>query len=254
MFVRVGTLYQLMLFWYANPSFMANDKYIFTPKLVLFDLDGTLLDTMQIYADVAAELIATNYAMDRGRARALYLATSGLPFVRQIDMIVGLNPKNKQTVEMFERQKLEATQMVRITPGDKNTLKNLSKKGYVLGITSNNMQENVNEFVQQENLQSIFCRWLGWNDPGRINKWLGREKPSSKGEVHVSDFERVLKMPRSEMLFIGDSLKDAELSASSRVAFLPKLGTFTKEDFMDKFPGAHKNFISSISELHNLLP
>lgn len=229
-------------------------SFLAQKKVILFDLDGTLVDTMQIYADVAAELIASRYGLDRGRARALYLATSGLPFVRQIDMIVGLNSKNKQTVEMFERQKLEATQTVRIPQGDKNVLKSLRDRGYSLGISSNNMQENVNEVISHENLQDIFCRWLGWHDPGRMGKWLRLERPSSKGEVHLSDFERVLKVPREKILFIGDALKDAEIAERCGVAFLPKLGTFTKEDFMAKFPGKHEHFVSSIAELNNLLP
>ncbi len=233
---------------------MINPKYPFAPKLVLFDLDGTLVDTMQIYANVAADLISTRYGLDKARARALYLATSGLPFVRQIDMIVGLNPKNKQTVEMFERQKLEATETVRIPQGDKNVLKSLSDRGYLLGISSNNMQENVNEVVSHENLQNIFCRWLGWHDPGRISKWFRLEKPSSKGEIHFSDFERVLKVPREEILFVGDALKDAEIAERCKVNFLPKVGTFTREDFSSKFPEKYQYFISSISELDNLLP
>ena len=223
-------------------------------KVILFDLDGTLVDTMQIYADVAAKLISSRYGMDIVRARALYLATSGLPFVRQIDMIVGLNAKNSQTVSMFEREKLEATETVRIRDNDKNALKSLSKKGYSLGITSNNLQENVNKFVSEEGMQNIFCRWLGWNDPGRVNKWLGLQKPSSKGEVHMSDFERVLKVPRSEMLFIGDSLKDAEIAEHEGVDFVPKTGTFSKEDFIAKFSGRHEHFVSDIAELNNLLP
>lgn len=228
--------------------------YTFKPRLVLFDLDGTLVDTMQIYADVAAGLISSRYGMDKGRARALYLATSGLPFVKQIGMIVGVNPKNKETVLMFERQKLEATETVRIMQNDKNVLKSLKNRGYILGITSNNMQENVNEVVNHENLQNVFSRWLGWHDPGRISKWLRLERPSSKGEIHFNDFERVLKIPRSEMLFVGDSLKDAEVAQMCGVTFCPKLGTFGKEDFGAKFPGVHKYFVSSIAELSNLLP
>lgn len=217
-------------------------------KLILFDLDGTLVPTMQTYADVAARLLAARHAIAPERARALYLATSGLPFVKQIDLIVGQSPRNKETVRMFEAQKLVETKNVRIAESDRAALSSLRAKGYLLGITSNNQQENVNNFVRDEGLKNVFCRWLGWNDPGRLDRWVRRVKPSSKGEMHFRDFEKMLSVARADMLFVGDSLKDAEMAARAGVDFVPRVGTFAAHEFVAAWS------VTSVAELNNRLP
>src|ERR1700742_4647011 len=58
------------------------------PRAVLFDLDGTLIDTMQVFADVAADVMVRHHALDRTAARTAYLATSGIPFFQQLEKIV----------------------------------------------------------------------------------------------------------------------------------------------------------------------
>ena len=233
---------------------MIDAKYPFSPKLVLFDLDGTLLDTMSEFANVASGLMAERHGMAPALARRRYLETSGLPFVLQIDIIAGRGEKNAETVRLFEEQKLQATRHVGLERGVRETLDELVGRGYLLAISSNNSQKNVNEFIRRENLQNVIKRWLGWHDAGRRERWFRARLASSKGEAHFSDFERVLKVPRHAILFVGDSLKDAEIAERCGIDFLPKVGTFNQEDFMKKFPDSHKYFISNISELNNLLP
>src|SRR3954463_3576699 len=53
------------------------------PKVLLCDLDGTLIDSMPTLADLATEVIEARYGTPRVLARELYLATCGLPFVKQ---------------------------------------------------------------------------------------------------------------------------------------------------------------------------
>src|SRR5688572_17094982 len=57
------------------------------PRVLLCDLDGTLIDTMPILADLATDVLAEVFGMRRDLARDMYLATSGLPFIRQLDFI-----------------------------------------------------------------------------------------------------------------------------------------------------------------------
>ena len=226
------------------------------PKLICFDLDGTLVDTMQPYADVAADLLSARHGISRDLARQKYLETSGLPFVKQIGLIVGEVAKNSETVRMFERQKLEATRHVRLSDSVRATLETLVRNGHTLAISSNNLQENVNEFVRRENLPGVIKRALGWGiegRKGRLLRFLGlRVKHLGKGEFHFSDFERVLGAPRERMMLIGASLYDAAIAAQFGVDFVGKLGTFPREAFANTFPGAP--LISHISELESLFP
>ncbi len=228
----------------------------FIPKLVLFDLDGTLVDTMQAYADVAADLISARHGLNREIARSRYLETSGLPFVKQIDLIVGAGLKNAETEHLFEKQKLEATSDVRLPEDNREALQMLNNRGYLLAISSSNLQKNINEFVRREALGSIIHRALGWGIEGRGRKLLRalgfNLGEIGKGDFHFDDFERVLKVPRKQMLFVGDSLKDAEIALNGGLYFIAKLGTFNKEDFVSKFPKI-TGTVNHVKELLNLL-
>lgn len=214
----------------------------FDPKLICFDLDGTLVDTMQLYADVAAELLSARYEIDQAEARSQYLATCGLPFVRQVDLIVGKNPnRNSETVEIFEEKKLEATKDVRMASDDRAVLEALVKKGYLLAISSNNTQENVDRFIRQEKLQDLIQTYgLGFIS--------GRH---GKGEEHFSLLSEVTDTPRDRMLFVADGLKDAEIAQKCRVDFVGKLGTFRREDFEARGVSC---VVTHLKELLDLLP
>jgi len=225
------------------------------PGIICFDLDGTLVDTMQLYADVAAELLSARYGVARDLARQKYLETSGLPFVKQINLIVGDDAQNLETVRMFEKQKLEATRHVRLEDSVRTALEELVRNGHTLAISSNNLQENVTEFVRRENLHGVMKRALGWGIEGRSHvllRFLGlKAKHLGKGDFHFSDLERVLGVPRNQMVLVGDSLHDADVARQHGVSFIGKLGTFGREEFAAKFPDVQ--LISHISELDTAL-
>ena len=50
------------------------------PRVLLCDLDGTLIDSMPTLAEIAAEVMEEVYATPASLSRELYLATCGLPF------------------------------------------------------------------------------------------------------------------------------------------------------------------------------
>ena len=56
-------------------------------QLLVFDLDGTLIDTMGDYADKAAALIRDHYGTPKDEARRRYFETSGVPFEQQLEQI-----------------------------------------------------------------------------------------------------------------------------------------------------------------------
>src|SRR4051794_5279725 len=75
------------------------------PKVLLADLDGTLIDTMPVLADLASEVMTETYGMQRSLARELYVATCGLPFCQQLEAICPGDARNAAAADEFETRK-----------------------------------------------------------------------------------------------------------------------------------------------------
>jgi len=196
------------------------------PRVVMFDLDGTLVDTMGGFADIAAEVMAARHGVDWGWARGKYLETSGLPFCKQLEVIFPGHVENQAASDEFEARKLavcEATSMDAMTIEGLEGLRGLGLK---LVVSSNTGQTVVDAFVEREGF--AFDLALGF-DPAQ---GLG------KGRPHVERALAVFGVDPGELLFVGDSLKDADLADECGVPFIGRLGTFREDDFRRRDPAA----------------
>jgi phosphoglycolate phosphatase-like HAD superfamily hydrolase len=193
---------------------------------LLFDLDGTLVDTMPAFADLAAEVMAVRHGVDPVWARARYLETSGLPFVQQLELIAPGHPANPGASDEFERRKLavcEATPMDARTVAGLEALRGLRLR---LVVSSNTGQSFVDDFARREAFP--FDLALGF-DPAR---------GLAKGRPHVDRALATFAIARTQLVLVGDSLKDADLADQSGVAFVGRIGTFAAADFIRRDPGA----------------
>jgi phosphoglycolate phosphatase len=203
---------------------------------VLFDLDGTLVDTMQTFADVAATVIEETHGIEWASAREAYLATSGIPFFQQMKLIAPNDPRNGQAVERFERDKLTATEGVGANEATVVALRRLGMRGIRVAVSSNNFQEQVDKFV--ESCRAPFDLALGFGDG------------LAKGEPHFDHACSKFECTRDDIVFVGDSLADAALAVDAGVRFVGRLGTFTVDQFRAVVP--HAALIDEIDELLTL--
>lgn len=230
--------------------------------IFVFDFDGTLVDTMDAFADLAAELISTNSTLKEyyieidgkknkelsfDEARKEYIRTSGLPFIRQLGVIFGYEPNGPTNpvyipvAEQFEKRKQEVIKDVKLSKDVLDTLNYLKEKKYTIAISSGNFAKNIKEFFEHESFQPDLI--LGCED-------------GIKGDAH---FARIKKESQcddnSKIVFVADSLVDLQRSYaySPQVKFIAKLGTFTEEQFKKAaktFSSLYKT-IKEISELKN---
>lgn len=206
------------------------------PKLVLFDLDGTLVDSMGIYTEIASQLISEHYGLSKDEARKLYLKTSGLPFIKQLEIIFPEDEKNGRVAETFERLKGEVVKSLRIESEGVEVIKRLRDMGVLTAVSSNNLQEYVEEIVRSSGAKPDYV--LGWDG-----------KDFTKGEPHVEYLERKTGINRKNFLMVGDSLSDLKLAKSSGIEFVALLRHFKEEDFRAMDPSA-----KTIKALKDLLP
>jgi len=208
-------------------------------RAILFDFDGTLVDTMASFADTAAGVISARYPMPHQTARARYLETSGVPFFQQLEVLFPGDARNKAAADTFEQQKLDAFFDESFEPDVVETLATLRDCGLFVGVSSNNFQSLVERFVSRE--QVPFDAVLGCIPPDFF-----------KGKDHFDYLQNNHGVAPSETLFVGDSLMDAVRAAESGVRFVGRTGTFGHADFNHHTAGTPT--VDRLSELLALIP
>jgi phosphoglycolate phosphatase-like HAD superfamily hydrolase len=193
------------------------------PQVLLCDLDGTLIDTMPILADLAASIITEGYGMPRGLARELYLATCGLPFFQQLEAICPGDARNGATADRFEAAKPALCRAARMPADTRRALITLQGRGVRIVVSSNNGTDNVEAFAADSGFA--------------FDLVLGFGAGLAKGGPHLDRAHSVFGAPRGAMVFVGDSLHDGDIAAREGVSFVGVAGTFSTERFSLRFPG-----------------
>ncbi|MHA1971408.1 MAG: HAD hydrolase-like protein, partial [Candidatus Hodarchaeales archaeon] len=117
---------------------------------ILFDFDGTIVDSMGFLENNAVDLLTTYYDFSISEARRLYRETTGLPFVQQIEIISPNTPDlNKKVNDLFEKLKIDRIFEQRLFPDSFTVLKELNGRGYKIGISSGTFEHIVTEYFSK---------------------------------------------------------------------------------------------------------
>jgi phosphoglycolate phosphatase-like HAD superfamily hydrolase len=189
---------------------------------VMFDFDGTLVDTMHKYADIAAEEMSASFNLPLRAARELYLETSGIPFFEQLRTIFGSSPRNDVCANKFEARKAKYLETVWLADETRRVLSELRTMGLSIAITSNNFQDLLDRFVAPD--RNLFDLVLGFS--GKY----------SKGPTQFGCVLDTFGVDRRHILFVGDSISDARKSLAFGIDFVAIAGTISREAFSLIFP------------------
>lgn len=179
-------------------------------KLVIFDLDGTLLNTI---ADLAA---ATNYA----------LQTCGYPThdtdAYRFFVGNGINKLFERALPEGKRSKENVLKirslfvpyynehnadLSRPYPGIEKLLENLQEKGYLLAVASNKYHEATQKLIKQYFPQIHFVAILGQRE----------NVPAKPDPQIVYEIMEQAQADRKEVVYIGDSCVDMQTGANAGV-------------------------------------
>jgi phosphoglycolate phosphatase-like HAD superfamily hydrolase len=205
-----------------------------TKQLLVFDLDGTLVDTMGDYGDKAAELMQTYFGTNFAIARANYFKTSGLPFEKQLRELYPDQKNTDEVADMFEGWKDGYLLDIPLPKATAALIRSWQETGLKVVISSNNLETYVERMAK--------------NWP--VDMALGY-RPSDdyrKGEPHFATLEEKFSISRDKMLFTGDSPNDARIALACKVDFLALLTPeFTVADFEVHMPDVRA--LNSLDEL-----
>jgi len=211
--------------------------YLPLPRVLLCDLDGTLIDTMPTLADIAAEVMERFYGTPGVLARELYLATCGRPFAAQLEEIYPGDARNRVASDTFEAAKPARCNKVQMPAETRRALEGLRAAGVRIVVSSNNGVDNVDTFAETSKFD--------------FDLTLGFGGGLAKGRPHFDAVSRFFQVDRQQMLFVGDSLHDGEIAEHEGVPFVALATTFAPERFMLRFP--HVPVVRRFSALPELL-
>jgi len=169
--------------------------------VVVFDLDGTILDDLALISAVAAEVMAKAFGTPVEESRVHYLATTGMPFEAQLAQLYpGAPPALRaSTARTFHQQKVtEAYARAHPFPEIPKLLNTLHRERWTLVIATGAETEMADLLLEREGLRYWFEEVLGSGD-------------GTKRE-HLAEYRR--RYPGVPMFLVGDSRFDMEATAS----------------------------------------
>ncbi|HEV2429866.1 MAG TPA: HAD hydrolase-like protein [Thermoplasmata archaeon] len=168
--------------------------------VVVFDLDGTLLDDIGLISHVAGEVLHDAFGTPLDEARIHYLATTGMPFEAQLAQLYPDAPEElrRATARTFHDRKIrEAYAHAGPFPEVPKLLKQLSQDGWTLVVSTGAERETADLLLEREGLRYWFEGVLG---SGQGTK---RE--------HLLEYRR--RYPGVPIFLVGDSRFDMEAAS-----------------------------------------
>lgn len=185
--------------------------------LAVFDMDGTLLDSLPDIADCVREILATHSLPPVSDAVVRGMIGNGVQalvdsLIRTADPQgqIGINPD--QTVQQFLGLYMpRATRLSRLFPGTENALEALRAQGWQLAVCTNKPEAAARQILDHFGLTSLFAS-IGGGDSFPVRK---------PNPAHLlGTIEQAGGQPASTVM-IGDMMPDllAAKGASARSLF-----------------------------------
>ncbi len=184
------------------------------PRLVMFDLDGTLVDsvpdlaaavdkTLLLLGKPAAGIEHVRDWVGNGARVLVRRALAGSQEHAQVDDALA-----EQALELFMQHYAESHALTQVYPGVMQTLDWLREQQVELAIVTNKPERFVAPLLDEKGLGGYF-RWIVGGDT------LPQQKPDPAALLHVMQLARV---DAAQALFVGDSRNDVRAAKAAGVS------------------------------------
>ncbi|KPY03333.1 Phosphoglycolate phosphatase [Pseudomonas amygdali pv. mori] len=215
------------------------------PKLIMFDLDGTLVDSVPDLAVAVDTMLAELGRPIAGLESVRAWVGNGAPVLVRRALANHLDHSGvddelaEQGLEIFMRAYAQKHEFTVVYPGVRETLKWLQKMGVEMALITNKPERFVAPLLDEMKL-------------GRFFRWIigGDTMPQKKTDPAALFF--VMKMagvPASQALFVGDSRSDVQAAKAAGVACVA-----LSYGYNHGRPIAEENPAMVIDDLRKLIP
>ena len=187
-------------------------------KAIVFDFDGTLADSMPFLESIGVRMMMKYFDVSKEDATTRYRTTTGLPYEQQVKMNFPDHPNCEKAIEEFEHLKINSIFEQKLFPDTVRVVEELNKRKIHVFVSSSTFQPTIEEYFKRLGLLDKFRAILGYR-PG-----------FEKGADHFNHIHSEYGVEFSDMIFVGDSLKDHK-RAEGFCRFIALSGMFAEEDF-----------------------
>jgi phosphoglycolate phosphatase len=170
-------------------------------KAVLFDLDGTLIDSSEGIIK-SAQYALTHFGIEETDMQNL-MSFIGPPLMYSFKNRYGFSEEKAREAVGVYRQRYNKIGIFECSlyPGVRECIEQLKKMGYLIGMASSKPEESCRRILEHFDLLDLFDDVVGATPDGRID---------TKEEVLSEVMRRWHEIPRKEMCLIGDTIFDVE--------------------------------------------
>lgn len=211
-------------------------------QLIIFDLDGTILNTLEDLADSVNFALVSNQLPTRTIEEIRRFVGNGIRKLieRAVPEVCQENIVNKVFVDFREHYKEHCADKTRPYDGILKLLSELQEEGYHLAVVSNKA-----DFAVQELCETYF--------QGKFEYVVGerkdiRRKPYPDSVLKVLD---KLQVKKENAVYVGDSEVDIETAKNAGIDMICVEWGFRDKAYLIK-QGA-ENFIASPEEIYSYL-
>ena len=184
------------------------------PRLVMFDLDGTLVDSVPDLAAAVDEMLLSLGRLPAGREQVRNWVGNGARVLVRRALAGGLAHEHidealtEQALELFMQHYADNHVLTEVYPGVRPVLNWLREQQVEMAVVTNKPERFVAPLLDEKGLGGYF-RWIVGGDT------LPQQKPDPAALLHVLQLARV---DAAHALFVGDSRNDV---LAARAASVP---------------------------------
>lgn len=195
-------------------------------KAIIFDFDYTLVDSSRGIIE------CINYALKNLNLPAaneeVACGTIGLSLPDALARVAGeeyLCHKDEFIKYFMERADEVMVKGTHLIDGVRETLQTLRENGVKLGIVSTKNGFRIKHTLERDGMMNLFDVIIGGDD-------VANHKPDPEGVYKAIE---ILGVKKSEVLYVGDSVTDAETAKRSGVNFCAVLSGVTKRQAFSSY-------------------
>ena len=195
-------------------------------KVIIFDFDGTLADTIDILLSITNRLSAEFGFKSATKEELAQLSNLNSWQILQYSGISLF--KIPMLIRRLKAELHSELPHIQLFPGIKEVLLELKKRGFQLGIITSNSRENVLGALEKNGLQDTFTFIYSGSTFGKhkvINKWLRLENIHSEKVVYVGDEIRDIDAAKKtgiKVIAVGWGFNSPQALAAQNPNFLIK--------------------------------